>query len=513
MTSKTKIMFFFTIWIFSAICAILGTLFISTAAILQKTPYNIAKNPIVGEFRQDMGPFEALAYFDPENGRYYWNVTILKEGESIQLYDEFNDKIGPLDALQMEEIHTNGSIFYIQDLNVLVYDFYNGTFYEVKAQPEELKIDISNKNKPEITLEYQPGNEYPIQLRTIDIFEASAPPDEEEKPSEVIGDYFIVENRGWISWFQTIIQQFYIHSWDAFLMLGRLLLITVAIGGGAGIITAFFLIFTRLTRLFGGKHFTYTILKALNGKLGKIISFIPLFDFEGDFFVDERLINFVDLSKVRSTLSELYRQRWYDILIFPTSLASILTIIFVQNYPGDDKMVALALSPLLTPIVLLLTLLYFPAIWAFNEGGFKRMQISPQGDIVAVKPLGKIMRDGLGILIGVSGILSLGALAMEVTVSVARQSSTTGQLQVAGFSLDIFSLLLLVLWTLGLFFILLGSSIVGTSILAVNYLQASHLDTIEYLRSKSEKDGVVSNWGSVTYQFSPVATKAIFEKI
>ena len=102
---------------------------------------------------------------------------------------------------------------------------------------------------------------------------------------------------------------------------------------------------------------------------------------------------------------------------------------------------------------------------------------------------------------------------MEVTVSVARQSTTTGQLQVAGFSLDIFSLLLLVLWTLGLFFILLGSSIVGTSILAVNYLQASHLDTIEYLRSKSEKDGVVSNWGSVTYQFSPVATKAIFEKI
>jgi hypothetical protein len=512
MTSLTKIRFFCIVWAFSAICAILGTLFISTAAILQKTPYDIAQNPIVGEIRQDMGPYQNLAYFDLETGMSFWNVRIQVEGESIQLHDEFNVKIGPLNALALEEIHTNGSIFYIQDLNVLVYDFYNGTFYEVKAQPEELKIDISNINKPKITLEYQPGAEYPIQLRNIDIFDTTAPPEEEEKPSEVIGNYFIVENRGWISWFQAIIQQFYNHSWDAFLMLGRLLLITVAIGGGAGIITALFLIFTRLTRLFGGKRFSYTILKALNGKLGKIISFIPLFDFEGDFFVDERLVNVVDLSKVRSTFSELYRQRWYDILVFPTSLASILTIIFVQNYPGEDKMVALALSPLLTPIVLILSLLYFPAIWAFNEGGFKRMQISPQGDIIAVKPLGKILRDGLGIVIGISGILSLGALAMEVTVSVARQSTTTGQLQVAGFSLDIFSLLLLVLWTLGLFFVLLGSGIVGVSILAVNYLQSSHLDTIEYLRSKSEKDGVVSNWGSVTYQFSPVATKAVFEK-
>ncbi len=192
-------MFFCVIWIFSVICAVLGTLFISTAAILQKTPYNIAQNPIVGEFRQDMGPFQNLAYFDPENDRYYWNVTIQEEGESIQLYDEFNVNIGPLDALQMEEIHTNGSIFYIQELNVLVYDFYNGTFYEVKAQPERLKIDISKEKKPKITLDYQPGDEYPIQRRTIDIFDTIAPPDEDEKPSEVIGDYFIVENRGWIS--------------------------------------------------------------------------------------------------------------------------------------------------------------------------------------------------------------------------------------------------------------------------------------------------------------------------
>ncbi|MHA2202749.1 MAG: hypothetical protein ACW991_03590, partial [Candidatus Hodarchaeales archaeon] len=330
--------------------------------------------------------------------------------------------------------------------------------------------------------------------------------------TEAIGNYFIVKNRGWLDWFQRILAALWLYSWDAFLLIGRIILVTVAIGGGLGILFAFFLILTRLSKLFGGKYTTFLILKALHGKLGKILSYVPIFDFIGDFFVDERLVDVIDFSGVRPTLSELYRQRWYDILVFPTALASILTIFFVQYYPGEDKMTALVLSPLLTPIVLVLILIYYPLIFAFNEGGFKRMQISPQGDIIAVKPLGNILRDGLGIVIGFSGILSLGALAYEINTSAARQATTTGQIQVAGFSLDVFSILLLILWTLGLFFILLGSSFVGASILAVNYLQSSHLDTIEYLRTKSEEKGVVTNWGSVTYQFSPVATKAIFEK-
>ena len=506
MTTKTKVIFFCLIWFFSAICAILGTIFIATAAMLPQTPYDIETNEIVGKIRYEMGLFQNFAYFEHETGFFFWNVTIKEEGDTLQLYDQFDEHIGPLESWKLEEIHRNGSIFYIPDPGVLVFELFNGTFYEIMARPEYIKVDISNTGRPRITLSYQPGEEFIIQQRSFDTAE-------EEKPVKVVGAYFAVKKRGWVSWFEQILRSIWLHSWDAFKFIGQRLLFTVAIGGGAGIITAFFLIITRLSRLFGGKYLTFMILKALNGKLGRILSFIPIFDFIGDFFVDERLIDVIDFSGVRPTLSELYKQRWYDILVFPTALASIITIFFVQYYPGEDKMEALTLSPLLTPLVLILILLYFPAIFAFNEGGFKRMQISSQGDITAVKPLGNILRDGLGIVIGFSGILSLGVLAMEVTTSVAKQSTTTGQLQVAGFSFDVFSILLLVLWTLGLFFILLGSSIVGASILAVNYLQSSHLDTIEYLRTKSEEQGVVTNWGSVNYQFSPVATKAIFERI
>ena len=509
MTMKTKVIFFFLIWVFSAICAILGTLFISTAMILPQTPYDVEPSPLVGQIRQNLGPFIALDYYNPETNEFFGNISIEQRIEEFELLDESGHKIGLLIPWTLQEVHTNGTVFYIEDPGILVFEIFHETSitsYEVSAIRELLKVDIVRK---QLTLNYQPSKIFEIKRRIIDFTDTAS---EEPITKEPIGRYFIVKNRGWVDWFIVILGALWLYSWDAFLFIGRLILITAAIGGGLGILFAFFLIMTRLTKLFGGKHLTFLILKALHGKLGKILSYIPIFDFMGDFFVDERLIDVIDFSGIRPTLSELYRQRWYDILVFPTALASILTIFFVQYYPGENKMDALVLSPLLTPIVLVLILIYYPLIWAFNEGGFKRLRLSPQGDIVAVKPLGNILRDGLGIVIGFSGILSLGALAYEINTITARQATTTGQLQVAGFSLDVFSLLLLGLWTLGLFFILLGSTFVGASILAVNYLQSSHLDAIKYLRTKSEKKGVVTNWGSVNYQFSPVATKAIFEK-
>jgi hypothetical protein len=149
-------------------------------------------------------------------------------------------------------------------------------------------------------------------------------------------------------------------------------------------------------------------------------------------------------------------------------------------------------------------------IWSFNEGGFKRLEIGPQGDIVSVKPLGKILRDGLGIMVGFSGLISLGALAVEVTTSFAGKATTTGGIQVAGFSLDLFSILLLILWTVGLFFTLQASVIVGASFIALNYLQTTHLKTIKDMRKKAEEDKVIRNFGSLSTQFKPVAIETIY---
>ena len=512
MKTKTKVLFFIIIWFFSALCAILGSMFIATAIILPSTPYEVSRNEIIGNIRQQMGPVVFLGYWDQENGIYYPNITIIDDGERVSALTDLGVRIPNFRFWFVEEVRQNGSVVYFMgdpdatdNFGKLEFFLYPGIIWEIEAQPEHITVNYQTR---EVGLKYRAGTNYPIYKRVIDAPVGSEIP---EKP-EYVGEYFTVRTRGILQWFSRILSEIYYNLFGEFLFISRTLLTTVAIGGGIGIFMSLFLILTRLARLFGGQKWTYYLLKSLNGRLGKLIRYIPFFDFSGEFYVEERFVDIIDLSTLRSTFRELFRQRWYDMLFFPTALASILTIFFVQNYPGEDKIEALALSPLISPIVLILLLIYFPAIWAYNEGGFKRLEISPQGDIIAVKPLGKILRDGLGIVVGFSGIISLGALAVEVTQAIAQYPKSTGQIEVAGFTFDVFGLILLGFWTIGLFLLLLGSVIVGSSLLAVNYLQTAHLDTIQKIRSRSEKEELITNWGSVSYQFTPKAAETIYVK-
>ncbi|MHA1331846.1 MAG: hypothetical protein ACTSR2_12295 [Candidatus Hodarchaeales archaeon] len=414
MKNRTKIAFFLLIWIFSAISAVMGSIFISTAVILPQTPYEIQENPLIQDIRHEMGRWLEFGYFNPEDGTFYSNVTLVFEQQRLIAINPLTNEPFPnFKIWHLEEIRENGTVFFIPDTGVLTFFLFNGTSYEVDIKlPEYIWIDFNTRR---LIIRYQPGEAFPIVQRYYD----------ELQQREIItnkGNYFVVKNRPFLDWVGNIISTVWANFFDQFIFVTRTLLQTVAIGGGAGILTAFILILTRIASFFGGRHWTYLILRGLNGKLGSLLNYIPLFDFSGEFYIEERFVNIIDLSSVRSTLKELYRQRWYDTLFFPAALAAILTIVFVQNFPGEDKLLALVLSPLLSPIVLILLLIYFPMIWSFNEGGFKRIEISPQGDIIAVKPLGKILRDGIGIIVGFSGIISLGALAVEITQSVARDS-------------------------------------------------------------------------------------------
>ncbi|MFX0051703.1 MAG: hypothetical protein ACFE8U_10480 [Candidatus Hermodarchaeota archaeon] len=510
MSRKKKGIFVLFVWIFSAIFAIVGSIFIATAVILPQTRYSLEYNELVDDLRKKMGPWTSFNYLDYKTGDYFENITLYynPELERLQAKTRFNELITDFQPYMVEEWRINGIVHFLPDPDRLeFFIWYNTTYteiYEVEIRPDLIWIDLFDKT---ISLRYKPNFEYKIFRWS---FKTDTTTDNPER--ELVGRYFTVRHLGLTEWARQIYRQLIDDFFDEFIQVSRNVLIAVAIGGGFGIVTAFFLVISRLARIFGGKYWTFFLLKRLNGKFGKLLSYLPIFNFDGDFYVEEGFVDIIDLSSFRSTLRELYIQRLYDILIFPTALAAILTIFFVQYYPGE-KSEALTFSPLLSPIALVLLVIYFPLVWAFNEGGFKLLETSPQGDINAIKPLGKIMRDGLGVIIGFSGFLSLGVLGVEVGSSTAfmQQPTTTGQIQVAGFTLDLFGLLLLVLWTLGLFFLLLGSIIVGASLLAINNLENSLLPTIKHLREKSA-EGLIENWGSVTHHFSPVAKETIFTK-
>ncbi len=510
MRRRTKVAFFISIWIFSAICAIFGSLFIATAIIIPNTRADITYNPIFFEIRENMGPFIKWDYFNPEtgDGLYYSDITLEFDRIEQRIIAKMQDDviIKNFRKQWLIEVRENGTVKFFSGTSSLEYFLFNGTLYSVRIKSEFIAVDIENH---QINFDFDSSTTF--KIFRIDFMENTTSGNV-DFVSKDIGTAFVIRNLGIFQWIQAVIRQIWEELFLNFLFIVEDIIFAVIIGGGLGILTAFFLIITRIARVIGGKYWTYFILKRLTGKLGRLLSFIPLFDFDGEFYVEERFVDEINLASLRSSFGELYKERWYDILIFPSALAAIFTILFVQFSPLD-KLTALALSPLMSPFALILVVAYYPLVWGYNEGGFKRMEIGPQGDIIAIKPLGKILRDGLGIIIGFSGFVSLGTLGVEVGSSTDLIAETsTAQINVAGFTFDILGIAQLVLWTVGLFFVLLGSIIVGASLLALNNLETTLLPAIKYMREKSAKSNLITNWGTLESQFSPIAKPSIYTK-
>ena len=90
-----------------------------------------------------------------------------------------------------------------------------------------------------------------------------------DRADEYLGNYYSVRNRPILDWLKQIIIAISENFITEFLFVGNLLLITVAVGGGASILTAFFLILFRIVRLIGGRFWTYMVLKMLSILMGK----------------------------------------------------------------------------------------------------------------------------------------------------------------------------------------------------------------------------------------------------
>ena len=111
----------------------------------------------------------------------------------------------------------------------------------------------------------------------------------------------------------------------------------------------------------------------------------------------------------------------------------------------------------------------------------------------------------------VPGILSVGSFGVDVTRSIAYTQAAQGNFQFAGITIDWFGFILLVLMVIGIFCMLIGSTVVGASMIAISYLSTQHIENIRNLRKKSEENKLISNFGSVQQQFSPVAKELIVD--
>ncbi|MFW9993711.1 MAG: hypothetical protein ACFFD4_16815 [Candidatus Odinarchaeota archaeon] len=494
----TKIKFLFLIWILSAVCALSGSAFISVAYVAAGTPYDVTENPLIEEiWTTGLGDFRSYAIPNATGYRVFGDIVPSGEYFIANETGARNRTIDlPIIYIEMQ----NGTVSHDRVAGKVTFYFYNGTVYEVRSPQDTVWIDL---NKKQFRLLYRQSSEQ-ILIR------------EEVVGGKVIVDkipYFLVSYR---SSLDTVVQIVY-RVFDSFPLvfinvgMGKFL-IFVIIGGGTAMITAFFFMGLRISRMAGGKRFSYFLLKLLKGRFGRVLNRVPFFDFSGDWFIEESFVDVIDLSTIRSASTELFKDRWYDILLFPTLFASIMVNLFLAGFTFEQKETALFITPLFAPVVLIILAFYYPAVWGFDEGGIKKIELGPQGDIISVKSLGNIIRDGLGILIGFSGIISVASFGVDVVRSFAYDQVVKGNIGFAGLTFDWFGFLLLVLITVGLFLIILSSCLVGVTMIALNYLETTHLENIMNLRKRSGQEKLISNFGSLYYRFNPQAKEIVVSK-
>jgi hypothetical protein len=504
MKFKTKLAFLCVVWVISVLCAVFGAATISLAFVVSSTPYSVEENPVIDQIWDDLGSF--IGYQTPDkNGAPIWGNVTKVDMEYYFNYSGMKNKTTELSVLFNER--ENGAVSYDYFSNKLSLHFYNGTQFDVHSSTQTLDIDLTNN---EFRLFYSRIEE---QTLNKEIYILNSTTETSTLKSTMKSQYFAVTYRSLV---ETGIQMGYeiLGSFPkVFLDIGLNFLVFVALGGGIAMGTAFIFAILQRTRLGGGStKWTYLLLRLLRGRFGRVVSKIPFFDFGGDWYIEEGLVNDINLSTTRSTFSELFSERWYDLLVFPPLLASIIINLLLLRIPFEDKGAALLTTPFVAPVVLVFLVLYYPIIWSFNEGGFKKIELGPQGDIISVKPLGNIIRDGLGIIVGFSGIVSVSSFGVDVVRSFAYDQTAQGNVVFAGIAFDWFGLLLLILMAVGIFLILLSSSIVGASLIGLQYLQNNHVSNIKYLRQRSSEKKLVSNFGSLHYQFNPEPKEIIISE-
>ncbi|MHA1448748.1 MAG: hypothetical protein ACTSP4_04930 [Candidatus Hodarchaeales archaeon] len=510
MKFTTKIFLFFILIVISSISGVIGASVIVSTNFIPNAQFEIDDNPVIDEILEDLGEFQDY---------YYWNSS---EAIGIALNIQFDESyergymittkdfpvpnlpVPGIDIKDVEIYFENGSVIYEREMRSLRYFLFdsvsgNMTVYEVDALEKLIYLDTEDHifrlhfdlmNNPELTKRRILGDGKEVL--------------------EPLGSYFEVRSRPILQWISAVIGELLEIGTDI-IRFGIPLLTLVAVGAIAGLVTSVFFSIIRINRLFSNR-WSYFVVRRLRGKIGRLLSFVPIFDLGGIWYVEESFVDIIDLSRVRTSLSELLKERWYDVLFFPTALASIIIYAVLLVVPEEYKFRVLMMSPLFSPLVLLFLVIYYPIVWATDEGGLRKCKMSEQGDVVAVKPIGSILRDGLGVVVGFSGIISVASMAVNLPGDFAREEVGAGQMEVAGIGFDVVGIVLLVLWTFGLFFVLMASMTVGACIVAISYLESCHLSTIKYIRTKSEKDGLISNFGSVTMQFSPKGIDVVMTK-
>ena len=199
--------------------------------------------------------------------------------------------------------------------------------------------------------------------------------------------------------------------------------LSIPIGLLAGLITYFL----KLAN-FGAKFMTKIYIRIASGRVGRIIGLIPLFGFGGEWVVETKAKEEIDLSTGRGMFKELVAERGGDVLVFSSLLGSFLLVVlhklafvdlspttFYFPYKNVYLINGADLFAIFTAFITIFVLcFYIPSMWIFKDAEVKKIVFDKNdSDIKDVTNVAITYRQGLGTFIGFSGLIGIGSIAID----------------------------------------------------------------------------------------------------
>ena len=256
----------------------------------------------------------------------------------------------------------------------------------------------------------------------------------------------------------------------------------------------------------GARLMTWFYIRIASGKIGSLLSLTMVFDFSGDWLVEQKGRNEIDLTNWRKMFIELFIDRAVDVFILPALLGIFLLVLLAKVITiNPDLLYYGNLSTVdfsgigVAIVVIFLMCFYIPSMWILKDGDIKKINYNKHGDIDYVRYISTSYKQGISAFISISAILGFGKFAQDAIVATEQQYSLHGISMPSTITNTALFYLASYLYAFGFFLVLASWLIPGLSLVMIRYMRHHEQYTVQ-IREKVVKKGICRE-GTLTESF------------
>ena len=253
----------------------------------------------------------------------------------------------------------------------------------------------------------------------------------------------------------------------------------------------------------GARVMTWFYIRLASGRIGSLMSLTMVFDFSGDWLVEQKGREEIDLTNWRKMFSELFKERAVDVFVLPALIAIFLLVILAKFininpdllYYGNLSTVDFS-GIIVAIVVIFLVCFYIPSMWILKDGDIKKVNYNKNGDIDYVRHISTSYKQGYSAFIGLSAILGFGKFAQDAIIATEQQYSSEHIFLSQTITNTALIYLASYIYAFGFFLVMVSWLIPGVTLTLIRYIRNHGKNTVQ-IRKKVVEEGICSE-GTLT---------------